>query len=59
MPPGTYQITALLGAYRRSYTMTLEPGTSFHLHLRLAMPTIDGGQGINMKRFLLRHRWPP
>lgn len=34
LPPGTYQITALLGAYRRSYTMTLEPGTSFHLHLR-------------------------
>jgi hypothetical protein len=34
LPPGTYQITVRLGNYRRRYTMTLEPGTSFHLHLR-------------------------
>ena len=36
LPAGTYQVTALLGTYRRSYTMTLEPGTSFHLHLRFS-----------------------
>lgn len=33
LPAGTYQVAAQLGNYRRSYTMTLEPGTSFHLHL--------------------------
>lgn len=36
LPPGTYHVTALLGVYRRCYTMTLEPGTSFHLHLRFS-----------------------
>ena len=35
LPPGTYHITATLGQWKRRYTMTLEPGTTFHLYLRL------------------------
>lgn len=34
LPAGTYQVTALRGHFRRSYTMTLEPGASVELHLR-------------------------
>jgi hypothetical protein len=36
LPAGTYQVSVHLGHVRRSYTMTLEPGTSFDLYLRLA-----------------------
>jgi hypothetical protein len=36
LPAGTYQVSVHLGPVRRSYTMTLEPGTSFDLYLRLA-----------------------
>lgn len=36
LPAGTYQVSVDLGQVRRSYTMTLEPGTSFDLYLRLA-----------------------
>jgi hypothetical protein len=36
LPAGTYQVTVQLGCVRRSYTMTLEPGMSFDLHLRLS-----------------------
>ena len=35
LPAGTYHITATLGQWKRRYTMTLEPGTTFHLYLRL------------------------
>jgi len=35
LPAGTYHVTASLGSLRRSYTMTLEPGASVDLHLRL------------------------
>lgn len=35
LPAGTYLITATLGRWTRRYTMTLEPGTTFHLYLRL------------------------
>ena len=35
LPAGTYQVSVHLGTLRRSYTMTLLPGASFHLHLRL------------------------
>lgn len=33
LPPGTCVIVARLGAVQRSYTLTLEPGRSFDLHL--------------------------
>jgi hypothetical protein len=36
LPPGTYHVTMQFGTVRRSYTMTLEPGASFDLYLRLA-----------------------
>lgn len=36
LPAGTYQVTAHRGKVRRRYTMTLEEGASFDLHLRLA-----------------------
>lgn len=35
LPPGIYQVTASLGAARRSYTMALEAGTPVELHVRL------------------------
>ncbi len=35
LPAGTYQVTAHRGGVRRRYTMTLEEGVSFDLHLRL------------------------
>lgn len=35
LPAGTYRVDADAGMLRRSYTMTLESGTSFDLHLRL------------------------
>jgi hypothetical protein len=35
LPAGTYQVSVHLGTLRRSYTMTLLPGASFDLHLRL------------------------
>jgi hypothetical protein len=35
LPAGTYRVSVHLGALRRSYTMTLLPGASFDLHLRL------------------------
>jgi hypothetical protein len=35
LPAGTYQVSVHLGRVRRSYTMTLEEGASFDLHLRL------------------------
>lgn len=35
LPAGTYRVTALCGDLRRSYTLTLEPGASFDLYLRL------------------------
>ena len=37
LPAGTYRITAIRGDLRRSYTLTLEPGASFELYLRLAV----------------------
>jgi hypothetical protein len=37
LPAGTYQVAAQLGGRRRSYTMSLEPGTFFHLHLRFGL----------------------
>ena len=36
LPAGTYHVNVCLGKVRRCYTMKLEPGTSFDLHLRLA-----------------------
>ena len=38
LPPGTYHVTAHLGDSHRGYTMRLDQGTSFDLHLRLARP---------------------
>jgi len=35
LPAGTYHVSVHLGKVRRSYTMTLEQGVSFDLHLRL------------------------
>ena len=35
LPAGTYHVNVHLGKVRRSYTMTLEQGASFDLHLRL------------------------
>ena len=35
LPAGTYRITATCGDLKRSYTLTLEPGASFDLYLRL------------------------
>lgn len=37
LPAGTYRVTAILGNLRRSYTMTLEEGASFDLHLPLGL----------------------
>ena len=37
LPAGTYRVNADAGTVRRSYTMTLEPGASFDLHLRLGL----------------------
>ena len=34
LPAGTYQVTAQVGEERRNYTMTLDQGQSFDLHLR-------------------------
>ena len=39
LPAGTYRVNADAGTERRSYTMTLEPGASFDLHLRLGVRT--------------------
>jgi hypothetical protein len=36
LPAGTYHVTVHYGSVRRRYTMTLESGASFDLHLRLA-----------------------
>jgi hypothetical protein len=36
LPAGTYHISVQHGKFRRKYTMALEPGTSFNLHLRIA-----------------------
>ena len=36
LPAGTYQLTAHRGKVRRRYTINLEEGASFDLHLRLA-----------------------
>jgi hypothetical protein len=36
LPAGTYHVTAILGLLRRRYTMTLEPGRPFDLHLHFA-----------------------
>jgi hypothetical protein len=36
LPAGTYHVSVHLGKVRRSYTLTLEPGTSFDLYPRLA-----------------------
>jgi len=36
LPAGTYNVTVRLGKVRRSYTIVLEQGASFDLHLRLA-----------------------
>lgn len=38
LPPGTYHVTAHLGDAHRGYTMRLDQGESFDLHLRLAQP---------------------
>lgn len=38
LPAGTYHVTAHLGDAHRGYTMRLDPGTEFDLHLRLAQP---------------------
>ena len=35
LPPGTYDITARRGSFRRCYTLTLEPGARSDLHLQL------------------------
>ncbi len=35
LPPGTCVVTATTGAVRRGYTLTLQAGHSFNLHLRL------------------------
>lgn len=37
LPAGTYRVNAIRGNLRRSYTLTLEPGASFDLYLRLAV----------------------
>jgi hypothetical protein len=34
LPPGTYHVTTQLGDVRRKYTVALEQGASFDLHLR-------------------------
>jgi len=36
LPAGTYHITAQRGTVRRGYTITLERGASFDLHVRFA-----------------------
>lgn len=41
LPAGTYHIAAERGKVCRSYTMAIEPGTSFDLHLRLTSSLID------------------
>ncbi len=35
LPPGTYDITARRGGFRRCYTLTLEPGGRSDLHMQL------------------------
>lgn len=35
LPAGTYRVNADSGSVRRSYTMTLESGSSFDLHVHL------------------------
>lgn len=35
LPAGTYHVIVQRGKVRRSYTMAIEPGTSFDLYLRL------------------------
>ena len=35
LPAGTYRVAVSVGAVRRRYTMTLEPGASFDLHVDL------------------------
>lgn len=35
LPPGTYHVCAQLGSARRAYTVTLERGASFDLHVQL------------------------
>lgn len=37
LPAGTYNVTAVLGQSRRSYTLALQSGATFDLHLPLAM----------------------
>lgn len=34
LPAGTYHVTVRLGSLHRRYTVTLEQGATFHLHLR-------------------------
>lgn len=36
LQPGTYQVTAVLGALRRGYTVALAPGASCELYLRFS-----------------------
>jgi hypothetical protein len=38
LPAGTYNVTAVMGHLRRSYTMTLQPGSTLDLRLPRAMP---------------------
>jgi hypothetical protein len=38
LPPGTYHVTARRGPVQRGYTVALEQGVSFDLHLRLPQP---------------------
>jgi len=37
LPAGTYHVTVRLGSLHRRYTVTLEQGATFHLHLRSAI----------------------
>ena len=34
LPAGTYHVRVDLGPLQRRYTITLEPGATFHLHLQ-------------------------
>lgn len=38
LPAGTYHVTTRLGQVKRGYTMSLQAGGAFDLHLRLAQP---------------------
>lgn len=38
LPVGTYNVTAVLGPTRRSYTLALQSGVTFDLHLPWAVP---------------------